>query len=498
MRKMLSMLLALLMLVLPAISLAATPAEIMAMPEGRTLYTDVTFTPGDLPLDGTAATMAKDLLNALTFSTKVGGADGDVSGLSVSLNGVKVLTFDAQVKEDTLYLATSLLDHPVAFTADEAADFAKQLLTLLGDAVDVDVTSLVESLTANTWTYVTNSAYDAVKNFTFDLEGFTTVTERMSARIVTEEVTEQTKDHEPATTKMTMTITAEDVKDLMKVFADACHSNEALMTALHQANVTYTLDGQEVTEDEFFEGLPGTMEKALSCYEDIVLVAMTNANGETVHASVTLTPKADAEANVLPIAIVYNRLGTADGMGHSLTVTLTSDDSDAVLSVDYLTDAEKKVSFSFAMSYIKKDGTVLEVMSFTADGTKENGDTQASSDVTYTAAFSGDGTAENRTSLSVNVQESASFDGKDAVGNKTVAFYLNGSKTPMVTITVDQATDKAADDIDAQSAVHPGKMTEEELSAFFEEALTSAQTNLLVILQNLPASILQALTDSSN
>ena len=96
------------------------------------------------------------------------------------------------------------------------------------------------------------------------------------------------------------------------------------------------------------------------------------------------------------------------------------------------------------------------------------------------------------------MQESASFDGKDAVGNKTVALYLNGSKTPMVTITVDQATDKAADDIDAQSAVHPGKMTEEELSAYFEEALTSAQTNLLVILQNLPASILQALTDSSN
>ncbi len=201
---------------------------------------------------------------------------------------------------------------------------------------------------------------------------------------------------------------------------------------------------------------------------------------------------------MLPIAIVYNRLGTADGMGHSLTITLTSDDSDAVLSVDYLTDAEKKVSSSFAMSYIKKDGTVLEVLSFTADGTKENGDTQASSDVTYTAAFSGDGTAENRTSLSVNVQESASFDGKDAVGNKTVALYLNGSKTPMVTITMDQATDKAADDIDAQSAVHPGKMTEEELSAYFEEALTSAQTNLLVILQNLPASILQALTDSSN
>ncbi len=498
MRKLFSMLLAILMLVLPAMSLAATPAEIMAMPEGRTLYTDVTFTPGDLPLDGTAATMAKDLLNALTVSTKVGGADGDVSGLSVKLNGVKVLTFDTQVKDETLYLATSMLDHPVAFTADEATDFAKQMLTMLGNAIDVDVSSLVESLTADTWTYVTNSAYDAVNNFTFDLDGFTTVTERMSARIVTEEVTEQTKDHEPATTKMTMTITAEDVKDLVKVFADACHSNEALMTVLRQADATYTLNEQEVTEDEFFNGLPDAFAEALSCYEDIVVVDMTNAENETVHASVTLTPKADAAEKVLPVSVVYNRLGTADGMGHSLTVTMTSDDSDAVLSVDYLTDAEKKVSFGAAMSYVKKDGTVLEVASFTADGTRENGDTQASSDVTYTAAFSGDGTAENRTSLSVKVQESASFDGKDAVGNKTVTFYMNDNKTPMLTITVDKATDKAADDIDAQSAVHLGKMTEEELSAYFEEALTSIQTNFLLVLQNLPTSILQALTSSEN
>ncbi len=498
MRKLLSMLLALLMLILPVVSLAATPAEIMAMPEGRTLYTDVSFTPSDLPLDGTTAAMAKDLLNALTFSAKVGGADGDVSGLSVSLNSVKVLTFDTQVKDDTLYLSTSLLDKPVAFTADEAVDFSKRLMTMLGDAAGVDVTGIVENLATNSWTNITNTAHDALSSFTFDLEGFTTVMERMSARMVTEEVTEQTKDHEPATTKMTITITAEDVKDVVKVFADSYHSNEGLMAVLRQANVTYTLNGQEVTEDEFFEGLPDAAEKAMSNYEDIVLVAMTNANNETVHASCTLTPKADAEETVLPMAIVYNRLGTADGTGHSLTATMTSDDSDAVLSVDYLAGAEKKVSYGAALSYVKADGTVLEMMSFTAEGTKENGDTQASSDVTYRFAFSGDGTDVNRTSLSVNVQETASFDGKDAVGAKTIAFYLNDSKTPMVTITVDEATDKAADAIDAQSAVHPGQMTEEELSAYFEEAMTSAQTNLLLILQNLPTSILQALTSGSN
>jgi hypothetical protein len=498
MRKLLSVLLAVVMLALPAMSLAASPDEIMAMAENRTTYTEITFTSGNLPLSDDYATPISDLLNALSIGL-VSGNEGETSTLAMGLSGKTVLTVDAQTKDDTLYLASSLLDNPVAFTADELQALMTSIMSSYNEAIGADETTATDTtLSLEDLTSLSDQMANVASGFKIDVDQVTAVLDRIAGRITTEAVTEQSKDHEPATTKTTLTVTAEDVSDIIKVALDAVQNNETLMTLLHQANIKYSFDGEEVTEEEFFTQLPERYEEALSHYGDITAVILQNDAGETVHVELSAEAKDDS---VLPIEMAYNRLGTADGMGHSFTFTLTnnSSDSDAqqmALSADWLTDAEKTVSFNAAVSILRADGTVDEFFSFTASGTKEYGDTEASSDVTYTMAVSSDGTEESRMSFSMQVSTTASFDGKDAMENETVTLSMNSSD-PMLTINVAQATGDAADNIDGTNAVHPITMTEDELNTYLSEVQTSAMTNLAVILQNLPSSVLNLLTSST-
>ncbi len=493
MRKLLSVLLAIVMLVLPTMSLAASPNEVMSLAAGRTTYTDVTFTPGNLPLNDTYATAAGDLLSALSLNFKRAGNEGEVSGLSVNLSGTKVLTADVQVKDGTLYLATSMLDHPVVFTMDELQTLVSAYTEEMSAQADTNFTdfSNLESLLTS-----------ATANFSFDTEKAAEVMERIASTVTTEAVTEQSKDHDAAATKTTFAITAEDCKDALSVFLNAVYTNESMMAFLRELNATYSFGDQEVTEEEFFTKAPEKVGEALSHYDDLQVTMMQNEAGETVHVEVSAEPK-NGDADVMPIEITYNRLGAVDGVGHFAGCTLTNTNSagekeQMVFSIDWLSDTEKAVSFAAALTLVQADGTLYELFSFTADGTKDYGDTEASSDVTYTAAVSNDGTDASRMSLSARVQQSASFDGKDAAAIKTVSLYLNGnSNDPMVTMQVEKTTGDAAADIDASDATHPFTMTEDELDTYMTDVQNSVTTNLIVFMQNLPESVLKLLAGSS-
>ena len=71
MRKMMSMLLALVMLLTPVLGFAASPAELLdqAWQAGCTLTTQVSFEMGDLPIPEEAQTVLNDLVTALGLRT---------------------------------------------------------------------------------------------------------------------------------------------------------------------------------------------------------------------------------------------------------------------------------------------------------------------------------------------------------------------------------------------------------------------------------------------
>ena len=69
--------------------------------------------------------------------------------------------------------------------------------------------------------------------------------------------------------------------------------------------------------------------------------------------------------------------------------------------------------------------------------------------------------------------------------------YLPGCTAETITVNAQLTTGEAETSIVTEDAVRPGAMADDEFNAFLGQVAQSAQTALLVMLQNLPDSVLQ-------
>ena len=526
MRKMLSLLLALLLLAMPVISLAASPSEIMDLPEDRNSYVRVSFTPGVLPMDAESNTLISDLLNALSFEYAGSHKDDGTQNFAMVLSGQLALTLRMQEKDDVLYLGTSLLDTNISVKEDDVEKVSKQLIEAIGKAnkmEEKDIEAITQLLFSGELISDVAETDDFAEVFTdmeWDWDALQAVIQRVYARAVTETVDMQSKDHEPAVKKITMSVTAQDMEDIYRALCDAVLKNDKFMQLAKQMNVTYTLDNEQVSAEEFYTKLPEKIREMFDQFEDMPIEWLLNDKDEVVSVTWAGVPKEGAtfEGNPMPqLALSYKRLGTTDGKAHSLAFNIKQGEEDLTLSVDFLTDAEKRVYGALAVTKAKEDGTVENLFAFELDGTKDFRETEASYDVNANLTVGDFG-------VTVNVKSAASFDGKDAKSQTDVSFALLGEK-PMVTVHVNKSTgdrtnapegmvlsdylyldfDKIVEgqmndlkyldemrDIFSEDVVDLGAMSADELEAFVKDEQKTVVVNFVNILQMLPESVLQA------
>ena len=75
--------------------------------------------------------------------------------------------------------------------------------------------------------------------------------------------------------------------------------------------------------------------------------------------------------------------------------------------------------------------------------------------------------------------------------NADVGLTVMGMDIPLCSVKVVTENCEAMASLEEGESVHPAAMSDEELSAYGEEIVTDAQTAAMVLIQNLPQSVLQ-------
>ena len=75
--------------------------------------------------------------------------------------------------------------------------------------------------------------------------------------------------------------------------------------------------------------------------------------------------------------------------------------------------------------------------------------------------------------------------------NADVGLTVMGMEIPLCSVKAVTESCDAMASLAEGASVHPAAMSDEELSAYGEEIVTDAQTALMVLIQNLPTSVLQ-------
>ena len=95
MKRILCAMLAVLLLAVPALSLAASPVEMLeqAVEAGRPLHAEVSMQAGEMPMGEADAKLVSDIINALGFRMDVQQGDAPQTSMALKLSGKEVLTF---------------------------------------------------------------------------------------------------------------------------------------------------------------------------------------------------------------------------------------------------------------------------------------------------------------------------------------------------------------------------------------------------------------------
>lgn len=547
MKKLTALLLAMLMLALPVFGSAATTTDLRktAQSEGRPLTSIVTFEPADLSamLGEEANTLYSDILNALALKVYTNGIVSDQIGLDVLLQEESVFNVDLAVGEDgTFYLNNNFLGTgSIAVAPDEWQPLLEKLVDLMAAANGMSAEEVAETKAqiASMFSGEMVTAANAFADVSFD-NVIAKATE-IASKAQTTAVTEQPEGSDHAVSMVTISMTADDVMAIYTEIANSIRASESAM-----AYLTSMTDG-EMTADEMLDQLLAGIKEMITMVDgDVPMTMYMNAQGELVQASMDMTMKAE-EQNVVKFAYAYNRLTTEQGLSHTLSMQGYQNDYHILdAGVTYLDAGEAglvtaKMLFDFesdkaliAADAVFDDNNLDATMKFEVTENNEqtvvmdvaalykNADNKSNTEVTLTATSEdetvgfaltannedvpGDKEASAKGDLTLSVTAEGmtvglKFDYTDEATSaadytSTAAYNVSieamGVELPLLTAHVfTSSAFETEESVAAGEAVRPATMTDDELTAYGTQIAQTAQLELIELMQQLPASVLQ-------
>lgn len=496
MKKLTALMLALLMLALPVMSLAASPAELLseALEAGRPLSGKVYFEGGEMPLDENTATMVNDMLNALSFRFDEQEGDAPQSDFALALSGKDVLTFALAEKGEDYYLKSNLLGaDTVAFTGEEGVTILERFMQMLVDAgtmTQSDADELKQQLNAMmSGSTASMEEFDPASLDTSELVAYIA---KIAGRAKTEEVTAQPKNCDQAKTMITFSLTGEEIAKVYELVFQMLQKNDALMAQLDQ--MLKSANSKPATGKELMDEAIVKMNEAFTGIEgDVPFAFYENEAGELVYATMDMAMREDQDDDdVITVAIEYARLTVNEGVTHNVNV-IAKEDGDAAdgasITVSVLA-GEKRTTVDFAAAEIDDGVTQKPAMSVAFALDKDRTETTAKDQMVMDIIVVDDDTRKEA-GVTIKADLAGVKDGEDATLQADVKFFLMGAEKELFTVKVEAATGTAAPSIVSDAAVRPAPMEDAEFNAFVGQALQSMQVVLATALQSLPTSVLQ-------
>ena len=493
MKKFTAVLLALLMMALPVLGMAASPAEMIegAAAAGQPIHTAVTFDAGTIPgLDAETAAIFNDVIDALGFTTDT---QENQTNFAMQLSGKDVLTLAWATEGEDTYINSNLLGGTIAFNATEGDVIIDHLLKMAVDAdmfteSDVaEVKQLIEQLKTEM-----NTQMEAIDLENIDMTALLTVVEELMEKVTTGEVTQQPKNSDPAATVITMKLTGEDIAKVYKVIFDVMKNVPQFTQVLESADLT--MNGEKVTADEMIAKLPELADQIGALVQgEIPVEIYLDEAGEPVYGIMSMTVKAEDET--ITMNMDFARRTVNEGVTYAVTIRAEdTKNKGASITVDVL-ETEALTTTNVGIASIE-NGVSEPVITVSVLLNKNYGETKSEEnmvvDVVVTDSDSGE-----EISFKIDMDSEAEVLADGGVRYEAeVDLYILGMEEEMFTIEVEQLSGKAVDSIVTADAVRPGTMTEDEVAEYVSDDVMNALMNALMgLVQNLPASVLSLFMD---
>lgn len=488
MKKFTAVLLALLMMALPVLGMAASPAEMIegAAAAGQPIHTAVTFDSGTIPgLDAETAAMVNDLIDALGFTTDT---QENQTNFAMQLSGTDVLTLAWATEGEDTYINSNLLGGTIAFNATEGDVIIDHLLKMAVDAdmlteSDVaEVKQLIEQLKTEM-----NTQVEAIDLENIDMTALLSVVEELMQKVTTGEVTQQPKNSDPAASVITMKLTGEDITKVYKVIFDVMKNVPQFTQALESASLT--MDGEKVTADEMIAKLPELADQIGAMVQgEIPVEIYLDEAGEPVYGIMSMTMKAEDET--ITMDMDFARRTVNEGVTYAVTIRAEDANDEGVSITADVLETEALTTANVGIASIK-NGVSEPVITVSVLLNKNYGETKSEEnmivDVVVTDSDSGE-----EISFKIDMDSEAEVLADGGVQYEAeMDLYILGMEEELFTIEVEQLSGKAVDSIVTADAVRPGTMTEDEVAQYVNNDVMNALMNALMgLVQNLPASVL--------
>ena len=493
MKRILCAMLAVLLLAVPALSLAASPVEMLeqAVEAGRPLHAEVSMQAGEMPMGEADAKLVSDIINALGFRMDVQQGDAPQTSMALKLSGKEVLTFAVAEKGGDTFLKTNLAGADVmAFNAQEAQNTLNRLMQMMADSGLMTREQLDEVMAQFASMAGMGSMTSSAEGLEFDTAALLSLTADLAEAMTMEGVTSQPRGCDEAKTRMSFTMTRDMLLKWVDLCLDMVRKNESYMAALNQQLTGMAAAGSEtVTDEELLEQLRQQLNDSITAFGAPVSILLDEKD-EPVYIlmDAAMTIAEDDEQEDLDVTFTYTRLTGTEGVNHSATLIANDEEKDGMSMTFGLLEGEKRAVVSFDLAEMDEGVTEAPILSLTAELLKEREETSARDQLNVTMTLTDSGKSQ---SVTLTADASAEQNGEDVAFQVCGKLYLPGCTAETITVNAQLTTGEAETSIVTEDAVRPGAMADDEFNAFLGQVAQSAQTALLVMLQNLPDSVLQ-------
>ena len=483
MKKFLAMFLALLMLALPALSLAEGDFISEAVESGRRVERTTTFSVSSLG-DETVDQILGELLGALNVATSWQEGNAPQGGLHVVMNGKDILSFEFAAANEKIYLKSDLLSgQTVVFANGDEQPITENILNTLvsmGILKEEDAAQAREQMNAamaGAQNPMADVDFEAIAEG-FDFTELVKLGEDVAGRMAeTTDLSGKPGDCDPAVKAITVTLTAEDIVKFYDVVLDALKANKEYLALLDTMMVS--VNDEPTTAEDALNQMRQVIDQdfAKMLTSDVPVTVYLDGDDQPVAAVMAFTMNAaqeGEEARPAAVDFVYKRNTDGERVLHSVLYAIEMTDGKVTASLDVAVEGS-----DVDAEFMVNDGEGGVSVGFKK--TSEVTDTEKTLNVRV-------GVGAQDLSMAATYVAHATKSGADAEQTTVVTLINDGEELATMT-TVSKTTDPAAS-IVTDDAIRLAELNQEEFQNWFMGVIGNLQTWLLQALQALPTSVL--------
>lgn len=472
-----------------------------ALDAGRRVEIDIALSdwPSGVTGEEQVDQIINDVLDCLKFQVN---QQGDEWTFALNMTGNDVLTLGGAVLGDDIYFNSNLLGGTIVFTMDEVVPVINRLLDMFvvaemitaeeAEEIKAQLPMIIDMVKAELESAMSNPL-ENVDLSTLDLTALVDAIAPLANNVAVSEVTMQPRNCDPATTVATLTVSPEEFKAIVKAFLLFLKNNPAITDAImaqsgmNNAVFTTAMEEEEVDFNAVLDEAMADLENETLLAGDMVGSVYLGEDGMPVCVTLTM-PTVSTEyeyssddngsydvtesSTTVNVALTYARLTTNNAVNHSVTM-----EADNIALTGNLVNEPNRLYLSMAGS---EDGEEMMFVSLDQSFTQ----TETNVDGVTTICFKAEDVDLRLEGPSNYVLDGVNFSGTDKMD-----LYVNDVKFLTMTMNV-ACTDPGASIINS-SVVRPAELDDSEFANWFVGVFNGIQSWPFTLIQSLPESVLE-------